>query len=302
MNMISTKLIAKAFFIYFKYKLRFEYRNKHIAAFNEHSFTQSSPILVIGMHRSGTTIMSSILQEMGVFMGGMNGKGTNEPLLFQSLNDSIFQLARASWDNPAPLLESLEKRESQERITAALRNIIKSSIMNFYKFSFHKKLLFGRSSIWGWKDPRNTFTFKLWLNLFPNMRVIHIYRNGIDVANSLMVRNKAASTMDDISLRTNTMEGCIRIWSEYIDQAALNLKQIDPKNKLEICYESLLLNTDSEVFKIANFLDYTGSIEKVKSVLNHGRAYSFVDNPTLRQEYEKIKNDPIFEKLNYHQL
>ncbi|MFB6261703.1 MAG: sulfotransferase, partial [Thiohalorhabdaceae bacterium] len=43
-------------------------------------------------------------------------------------------------------------------------------------------------SYWGWKDPRNTFTLPLWLELFPEARVINVERHGVDVAESLVVR------------------------------------------------------------------------------------------------------------------
>jgi len=41
---------------------------------------------------------------------------------------------------------------------------------------------------WGWKDPRNTFTIDIWIEVFPNAKLIHIYRNPIDVAESLRKR------------------------------------------------------------------------------------------------------------------
>jgi hypothetical protein len=43
---------------------------------------------------------------------------------------------------------------------------------------------------WGWKDPRNSITLPVWLKLFPDARVIHIVRNGVDVAESLYRRQQ----------------------------------------------------------------------------------------------------------------
>jgi hypothetical protein len=44
---------------------------------------------------------------------------------------------------------------------------------------------------WGWKDPRNTFLLPIWLEIFPNAKIIHIYRNGLDIAKSLAVREQS---------------------------------------------------------------------------------------------------------------
>jgi hypothetical protein len=44
---------------------------------------------------------------------------------------------------------------------------------------------------WGWKDPRNIFLLPLWLDIFPDAKIIHVFRNGVDVAYSLAQREKS---------------------------------------------------------------------------------------------------------------
>src|SRR5205085_206751 len=38
---------------------------------------------------------------------------------------------------------------------------------------------------WGWKSTVSIFIFPLWLDLFPNAKVLYIHRNGIVVARSM---------------------------------------------------------------------------------------------------------------------
>jgi hypothetical protein len=41
---------------------------------------------------------------------------------------------------------------------------------------------------WGWKDPRNTLLLRPWLEVFPEAKVVHVVRNGVEVALSLARR------------------------------------------------------------------------------------------------------------------
>ncbi|MEZ5023867.1 MAG: sulfotransferase [Chitinophagales bacterium] len=43
---------------------------------------------------------------------------------------------------------------------------------------------------WGWKEPRNSFTLEFYKELFPDAKIIHIYRNPIDSANSYLKRDR----------------------------------------------------------------------------------------------------------------
>lgn len=43
----------------------------------------------------------------------------------------------------------------------------------------------------GWKDPKNTFTVDFWKHIFPNPKIIHIYRNPIDSVSSYIERDLA---------------------------------------------------------------------------------------------------------------
>ena len=65
---------------------------------NKKSYKRS-PIIIIGMHRSGTTMLSKILEDMGVFMGEKKDIN-NEALFFLNFNRYIFKQTFATWDSP----------------------------------------------------------------------------------------------------------------------------------------------------------------------------------------------------------
>ena len=109
---------------------------------------------------------------------------------------------------------------------------------------------------WGWKDPRNTFTIDLWKEIFPDARILHIYRNPIDVAESLRKREVDAqgsfksdwrkSVKECLligkvgyqgSLRVQNIYEGIQLWEEYTDKA-FSLNREFKENILHIRYET----------------------------------------------------------------
>lgn len=60
---------------------------------------RKEPVIIIGMHRSGTSLLSRVLEQTGVFMGNKKDEN-NEALFFLKFNDWILKQANATWDNP----------------------------------------------------------------------------------------------------------------------------------------------------------------------------------------------------------
>jgi hypothetical protein len=61
-----------------------------------------SPLIVIGMHRSGTSLVTQILARAGVFLGS-DRNSHDESYFFRGLNDLVFRAAHAEWDWPLAL-------------------------------------------------------------------------------------------------------------------------------------------------------------------------------------------------------
>lgn len=133
--------------------------------------------IVLGMHRSATSLVAGALRNFGVDMGKeLLGGSTSkisphfEDMDFLRLNEQILHTAGGSWRNPP----------SEKRILA-LRKKFAPEI---------KKLVEGKSGLWGWKDPRTTLTIKLYLPYLKNPHFICCFRNPLEVAKSLYRRQK----------------------------------------------------------------------------------------------------------------
>ena len=60
---------------------------------------QASPIVVIGMHRSGTRVLVEILDKLGVFMGA-DLQADFESVAFMLINEEILHQCGAFWSEP----------------------------------------------------------------------------------------------------------------------------------------------------------------------------------------------------------
>ena len=131
-------------------------------------------------------MVSELLDQLGLFVG-KELQDDHESTYFLDLNDIILSRVNAAWDHPLPLLDFFKSDEAVRMTAEALAADVSSRQI--------KKFL-GKGSLekfdkpWGWKDPRTVFTLPLWLKMFPDSRLVYIVRNGIDVAKSLMVRER----------------------------------------------------------------------------------------------------------------
>lgn len=133
-------------------------------------------ICVLGMHRSGTSCLTGLLEDAGVFLGNVskqnphNRKGNQENLAIMRLHDEVLAVNGGSWDNPpeAPL----QWTEAQK---TALRAIVE-------EYRGHAR--------WAFKDPRSTFTLPAWREALPDLKLIGTFRHPGAVAQSLHRRGK----------------------------------------------------------------------------------------------------------------
>jgi len=142
-------------------------------------------IFVVGMHRSGTSAFSGVLDSMGVPFGedlmaasSDNPKGYFENNKVQMLNERILHESGFSWDDFNFSVDLLDKSSLTEFIRDA-ESVLKSEYIEYKNFAI--------------KDPRLCLTFPIWesacVNLGITAKVILPYRNPLEVIDSLIIRN-----------------------------------------------------------------------------------------------------------------
>ena len=148
------------------------------------------PILIAGLHRSGTSLMCRILSRCGLeFPGDLqepdqdNSTGYYENSTFVSLHRTWFSgLPYDAWpdwglssNSPISPLGKYEWTVSAENFVSTLdRARIYSSESNSEPF-------------WGLKDPRSTLILPFWRSIFnQNLLVVGVYRTPWDISDAFM--------------------------------------------------------------------------------------------------------------------
>ena len=140
-------------------------------------------IIVLGMHRSGTSAVARLLNLMGAYFGGENistgvsaenEKGFWERLDVRSLNDSMLHNANCDWDRIAELDLNAIPEDFQNAYHRSARDIV-------LNLDAHRP--------WFIKEPRLCILLPLWRPALELPFCVHVFRHPVEVAHSLKVRN-----------------------------------------------------------------------------------------------------------------
>lgn len=223
------------------------------------------PIIVIGMHRSGTSLLSHLLEDLGVSMGKWKGANTNEAMFFRHRNQLLFSLANASWDNPDAFLRSLDN----PRWRRAFARVAACDLGTFYTSTFLPPKALARflptpNQLWGFKDPRTSLTLPVWRDIFPNAKIINIVRNGNAVAKSLRARSEK-QLRDGLPLSLVSLDPAmgLSLWAKYVLAAHEHCASLPQDQYCEIRFENLLKEPEALLLGVANFLGLSRDSEQI---------------------------------------
>ncbi|NOT54015.1 MAG: hypothetical protein HOP18_05360, partial [Deltaproteobacteria bacterium] len=140
-------------------------------------------IIVLGMHRSGTSPLTRIINLMGVYVGTEgtlmsphqdNPKGFWERNDVYALHQETLKTMGADWDKVAHLDLGKLTADQRAAFDQKARNILQN-------LDAHRP--------WVLKDPRLCLLMPLWRPFLETPICVHIYRSPIQVAQSLRTRN-----------------------------------------------------------------------------------------------------------------
>lgn len=236
-----------------------------------------APVIVTGMHRSGTSLIARILSELGIHIG-IDLDVNNESRCFKNVNMRLLQDQGAHWIEPEPFVSRLDNGMFVRENAAKALHLLDRWIGTYGEVE--------NGQLWGWKDPRNILTLPVWLDIFPDAKVIHVVRNGIDVALSLqrreMRRYRYLGRSDTKHMFPPTIVVGYRLWKKYL-QIGMELEK-RCASWISLRYEDVVSQPQAHVRALCESLGIDVSSETEADI-----ARQIVRRPTGRSRLEAIR-------------
>lgn len=211
------------------------------------------PVCILGMHRSGTSMVTHLLHTCGLYLGDAsdllppseeNPLGYWENRLFVDFNDGILAALGGSWDSPPVLLPDWPEDPRLKVLQHRAQGLVAA---------------FRGNESWGWKDPRNTLTLAFWRRLFgDDLRVIVCMRSPIEAARSISRRQVAGAPVPR----------ALDLWQIYHEALLQSL----PDDALFTHYDSYFYDAPAELQRVLNFSGLTPPAEQFAAALDLIRA------------------------------
>lgn len=141
-------------------------------------------VVVLGMHRSGTSAVTGLLHLAGVPLpeqrhlvgrGRFNPKGFWEIQPLNIVNESLLRALGGDWSAPPRLDAGWTEDPAVRGMNDRARKVF-SKVMP--------------SGAWLWKDPRLCLTLPFWRGIAEAPAVVMVLRNPLEIARSLADRNQ----------------------------------------------------------------------------------------------------------------
>ncbi len=233
-------------------------------------------IIVLGMHRSGTSLLTGALNKMGLYLGEKlinpapdNPKGFFENTTVFEINEKIFSYYDSSYDDVFIFNEALIKNEKYPQILFDIEQFIKKEFSGY--------------TVFGLKDPRLCRLLPFWESVLTKMEINEYFiiplRNPLEIAASLESRNGF------------TREKSLILWMNHMLEAELYSRG---KNRIFINYDKLLNHPEQVLEYITGKLniDYLKSYQEIKSELD-----DFFDSDLKHFNISNFKSDELFIKF-----
>lgn len=213
------------------------------------------PVVVIGMGSSGTRLVVRLLEACGVFMGGeLAANAYAEPEMFYLdinafIDDFRYHLPlRRDW-------QDVVERERPRLEIACMHRLPLA-----YRAAGYE------DGPWGFKDPRNTFAAIVYLDIFPRSQVLHVVRDGLDVAET-----KCREDWGNLPPDRDVLYW-LRVWAQVV-RVAMSYRHLCPARYLQVRYEDVCLHRPAAAETLAKAADCSSDRARaaVASIARPGR-------------------------------
>lgn len=261
----------------------------------------SSPVIIIGAHRSGTTATARALKSLGLEVG-QELDSHEESRALQRVHENYLRRFGAAWFDPAPFLVAIKSAEEKSRCVTYLRDQIEPTLSLFG----YKPGLTGRrhrtrvrdGAPWGWKEPRTTLFADCWLELFAHARFLHVVRDPLAVARSIQKRELEFQSKGDApSGRVQDFDYCVDLAMIYVERAE------DLANRAlhyeRVRFEDIQAEPAAQLSKLTEFCGLQCSARQIRRAARTIRPIGSQLVEELNPKRSILARYPLAAKLGY---
>lgn len=218
---------------------------EHIEYDRGSSFTMTSPIFIVGVDRSGTTLLNMMLHTHSKIAMPYESKFFVRYYLNRDAFGDLSQpearqnLIRTILNEPSVKAWDVQLREKD--IDSCSCNTVENTINTVYSAYAESK----GALRWGDKTPAYVENLHILNAMFPECSFIHLVRDGRDVANSIIPQWWGP---DDFTT-------AIRTWEKRVSCARKMLAMLPSHRFIELRFEDLVGDPSRELKKICQFLN-----------------------------------------------
>jgi hypothetical protein len=229
-------------------------------------------IVILGMHRSGTSALVEVLTTLGATLGPQelllprhesNERGHFEDARVVALNDWILERHGASWLNPWPMREATPTSEELTRVRECWNEMRADGVTVV-------------------KDPRLCLTLPWWEPIWAEggpISYVHMVRHPTQVAHSLQVRDDMPVVLGEL------------LWHEYVGTAHAAM---GTRDHLVIRHADLLQSPERvsallrEKLALSLVTDGHRQVTTIDPSLQHQRSTTDASMPMVRSLWSDI--------------
>lgn len=259
-----------------------------------------APIFVVGAARSGTTLLQRMLRSHPNIA---SPTGESQFIIF--LYRHVLQYGNLNQqDNVKIVLGEMRRLSRQfidedmkglqfdiEQLSAAMVEAGANSIASIVDYLLTADAQGQNKKRWLDKTPYYSLHIPVLLQLFPSAQFIHLIRDGRDCALSMLDRR--------FDLGTHNIYKAAYKWKLNVDEAQVAGAHLRENQYIEIRYEKLLQNTESEVRRLCAFLneDFDSQVIEFEKSTD-----TKTKTPMLKQSIDSSNVDKWRNKLSARQV
>ena len=230
-------------------------------------------VIVLGMHRSGTSALAGALNHAGIYFGNdekfieaeenKNDKGYYEYREIVLLDDQLLSSVNSSWDDYRKINPDAFRSKEIDEIKGRLLKLLEED--------------FSDSNLFGIKDPRMCRLLPIWSEVFEELGIavkyIVMYRHPFEVCKSLQKRDGIGR------------EKAYLLWLSYM----LDIEEHTyDKPRTFVSYENLLSDWESVISRIDDELGLSLGVNTDSSASSNIAAFISDDlrHSVLSDEFE----------------